>query len=366
MKNKNLIKMPALYRVLDATTNRGREAIRVIEDVVRFICNDGTITAQLKSVRHEFTALTNEFSREERLKYRATEDDVGTSIQAKGEYFRQSLNEVLAANFSRFQESLRSLEEFAKMAWPNVSINMEHLRYLSYTLEKDVFARMSDVERQGMRQERLARLRSILLYVAVDASCGVTQFRELLNAGVGMIQLRDEQASDSALLALARKWQVVVNNEFESRSRPLMIMNRRADLALLADFDGVHLNDDDLSVHEVRTFVGNEMIVGQSGRVPDSEDLSGGSNGVVRSDADYYLTPDATVQVSDTSAGPEEEAAVIFTGCVDAASGIPTTLPAGRRLFLKLDSTGANLAQALAEVQKSLVDRRFTSLENKE
>ncbi len=48
----------------------------------------------------------------------------------------------------------------------------------------------------------------------------------------------------------------------------LLIMNDRADLALAADFDGVHVGQDDLSVEAVRR-VGPKMIVGTSTHNPD-------------------------------------------------------------------------------------------------
>jgi len=46
-------------------------------------------------------------------------------------------------------------------------------------------------------------------------------------------------------------------------------MNDRADLALAADFDGVHVGQDDLSVEAVRRIVGPNLIVGTSTHNPE-------------------------------------------------------------------------------------------------
>jgi len=48
-----------------------------------------------------------------------------------------------------------------------------------------------------------------------------------------------------------------------------LIMNDRADLALAADFDGVHVGQDDLSVEAVRRVIGPKLIIGASTHNPE-------------------------------------------------------------------------------------------------
>lgn len=60
-----------------------------------------------------------------------------------------------------------------------------------------------------------------------------------------------------------------------------LIMNDRADLALAADFDGVHVGQDDLSVEAVRGIVGPNLIIGAS--THNSEQLSAAD----KTSADY-------------------------------------------------------------------------------
>ncbi|MBQ1455965.1 MAG: hypothetical protein IIZ25_08985 [Thermoguttaceae bacterium] len=125
-----------MYRVLDAAANRGREAVRVIEDAVRFLADDAAMTRALKEFRHDFASLTDRLPMAARLASRAADADVGTAIAAAGEYQRSTIETVLTANFCRLQEALRSLEEFSKLVRPDDAPDYEQLRYRSYTLQK--------------------------------------------------------------------------------------------------------------------------------------------------------------------------------------------------------------------------------------
>ena len=128
----------AICRLLDAAANRGREAIRVIEDYVRFILDDADLTQRLKTFRHQLQDAVQQFPMQHRLEVRNTEYDVGTDISVAGEYERPTIADLLSANFSRLQESLRSLEEFSKLSDPLIAQQFEQLRYQSYTLHKNV------------------------------------------------------------------------------------------------------------------------------------------------------------------------------------------------------------------------------------
>lgn len=128
-----------IYRILDAAANRGREALRVVEDAARFLEDDAELTARLKETRHRFAAAQNRFDRRERLDARDVAADVGTRVETEDEYRRTSLADVLAANFARLQEAARSLEEYSKIVAPEVARDWEQIRYAAYSLEKLAF-----------------------------------------------------------------------------------------------------------------------------------------------------------------------------------------------------------------------------------
>ncbi|MEM7229676.1 MAG: hypothetical protein AAF432_12765, partial [Planctomycetota bacterium] len=44
--------MPDIRRILDANSNRAREALRVLEDACRFLLDDTTLSTSAKTLRH--------------------------------------------------------------------------------------------------------------------------------------------------------------------------------------------------------------------------------------------------------------------------------------------------------------------------
>ena len=81
----------------------------------------------------------------------------------------------------------------------------------------------------------------------------------LLEAGVTLLQYRNKQGSDRQKLDDAR-----CLRETLPQSRVRLIFNDRADLAVLAGFDGVHVGQTDLSPESARKVVGLNRIVGIS------------------------------------------------------------------------------------------------------
>jgi thiamine-phosphate pyrophosphorylase len=108
------------------------------------------------------------------------------------------------------------------------------------------------------RQRRLERLRG--LYAIVGDEEPVARARAAVEGGAAVVQVRMKRASAGANLAAAR--QIVEL----CRGRALVIVNDRADLAVLAGADGVHLGDEDLPVAEARALVGPDLLVGRSTR----------------------------------------------------------------------------------------------------
>ncbi|MBR9801674.1 hypothetical protein GYB59_08235, partial [bacterium] len=109
----------AAYRILDASANRCREGLRVLEEQVRFRDNDAEMTRQLKTLRHELTAALGQLRLEEQLDCRDTPGDVGTAISTDSERTRSDWAGVRRANMKRVQESLRTLEEYSKLVEPS-------------------------------------------------------------------------------------------------------------------------------------------------------------------------------------------------------------------------------------------------------
>ena len=78
-------------------------------------------------------------------------------------------------------------------------------------------------------------------------------------AGVTLAQYRDKSGSPQEVLRGARALRAIMQN-----SDCRLILNDRADLAVLAKFDGVHVGQDDLSPEDARRVVGASRVVGVS------------------------------------------------------------------------------------------------------
>jgi thiamine-phosphate pyrophosphorylase len=246
-------KVVPMLRVIDAAANRAREGLRVVEDYARMVLDDRHLTGELKRLRHALAATLARIPAADRLASRETLRDVGARMTTPAELVRPDMASIVAANFSRLQESLRTLEEYAKTLDPDAARRLEQLRYRAYTLQRAL-----DITRRA--SERLAAAR---LCVLVDGRPSVVEFRRLVEslvaAGVHMIQLRDKSLADRELVARAR-----LLRELARGRRTLLIINDRPDLAALAAADGVHVGQDDLSVKDARTVVGPRALVGVS------------------------------------------------------------------------------------------------------
>lgn len=126
-------------RVIDANLNRLREGLRVIEDTVRFVYNDGDKTLVLKKFRHTL----GEFARElpggqaALLRARDSAGDIGAMLNTQSEMTRLACGEILTANFKRAQESARVLEEYAKMFSSAHAAEIKKIRFALYQLERE-------------------------------------------------------------------------------------------------------------------------------------------------------------------------------------------------------------------------------------
>lgn len=123
---------PDLFRVCDANLNRLKEGIRVVEDIARYRDNNKELSLKLKELRH----LAKIDDLKPLLNGRDSINDV-LRASTVSEMNRESLQNIITANFKRAQESSRVLEEMYKLVDANLSENFKHIRYSLYALEKE-------------------------------------------------------------------------------------------------------------------------------------------------------------------------------------------------------------------------------------
>jgi len=86
----------------------------------------------------------------------------------------------------------------------------------------------------------------------------------VLGAGVDLIQLRDKQAEAGPLLEAAGVLRAAAD-----RHGALFAVNDRADIALAAGADVLHLGQDDLPLGWARRILGGDVLLGRSTHDPD-------------------------------------------------------------------------------------------------
>jgi thiamine-phosphate pyrophosphorylase len=107
------------------------------------------------------------------------------------------------------------------------------------------------------------------LYAIVDASAHestqelLAYAQELAAGGCTLLQYRNKRGNARVMLEHARE----LKEHLGSSVR--LIMNDRADLCLAADFDGVHVGQEDLSPESVRRIIGPERWLGVSTHNPE-------------------------------------------------------------------------------------------------
>src|SRR5256885_7918980 len=146
------------------------------------------------------------------------------------------------------------------------------------------------------RRERLAHSR---LYLVLEARPHGGDPRPLLDAalrgGVDVVQLRDKELDEEALIAAAEPFRAAC-----TKHGALFVLNDRPDLVEACGADGVHVGQADASVAKARATVGPDCIVGLSIETEAQLDAIAG--------ADYlgvgaaFATPTKTDSVAS---GPE-------------------------------------------------------------
>jgi thiamine-phosphate pyrophosphorylase len=99
----------------------------------------------------------------------------------------------------------------------------------------------------------------LCLIADAAGAAGVASALAALPAGAALVQLRDKALGGSALLRLARALVPVCREH-----RTPLLVNDRADIALAAGADGVHLPANGLLPADARALLGSRALVGTS------------------------------------------------------------------------------------------------------
>jgi thiamine-phosphate pyrophosphorylase len=213
-------------------------------------------------MRHEL--LRSDWSLQQQLlEARNAADDVGINIEAVGEEKQRELQILVVANARRVQESLRTIEELAKLPEAATRLDSERFkqaRFNLYSIEQELLSRL-------LRRDKTKRLRGLYAIIDTQALKGRSHIEaatQAIRGGAKVVQLRDKLLSKKELLPIAKELRKLCVEH-----TVLFIMNDYLDLALASDADGLHLGQDDLPIKVARKLLPMGKILGCSTKTVD-------------------------------------------------------------------------------------------------
>ena len=125
-----------LLRVIDANVNRALEGLRVCEEIARFDLEQPRLFRRLRALRHDvaLTVRRLPLASAELIRSRESHRDIGRRAPASPLRCRDQL---VIINFQRAKESLRTLEECARVVAPRLIGMFQRLRFRTYDVERD-------------------------------------------------------------------------------------------------------------------------------------------------------------------------------------------------------------------------------------
>jgi len=136
------MKRQALLRIIDANANRALEGARVSEEIVRFALASPRHFRQMRALRHAIAGAVRRLPLHpaELVASRGGGRDVGRRAPAGPV---GSLERLLLINFQRTKESLRTLEECARLIAPVHTRAFQRLRFRTYEVERALLTRLA-------------------------------------------------------------------------------------------------------------------------------------------------------------------------------------------------------------------------------
>ena len=247
----------SILRIIDANLTRLSEGLRFLEDLARLQLNDTNLTQQLKTMRHELLRSDRAFN-QQLLEARNAAGDVGSDMEVPGEEKQRELPTMVVANARRAQQSIRVLEELAKIPDTIPGLDpgkLQQARFNLYTIEKKLLSKL-------LRQDKAKHIAGLYVIIDTRALKGRTHLEaasQVINGGAKIIQLRDKLLTKRELLPIAHELKRLC-----AEQDVLFLINDYLDIALAADADGLHLGQSDLPIKIARQLLPMDKVLGGS------------------------------------------------------------------------------------------------------
>ena len=242
-------------RIIDANLNRIGEGLRLLEDTARLLLNNAPLARQLKAMRHELEVVDLSLKKQ-LLQARNAEGDVGMKIEVPEQSKERDMPATVIANTRRVQQSLRVIEEMAKI--PGINLETEKFkkaRFSLYAIERELISRL-------LRRDKVERISGLYAVIDTNFLKGINHTdvaSQLIEGGARVVQLRDKTTPKNELLPIALELKSLC-----ARHNVLFIVNDYLDIALAADVDGLHIGQEDLPLASARRLLPMDKIIGCS------------------------------------------------------------------------------------------------------
>ncbi|BDU51556.1 thiamine phosphate synthase [Haliovirga abyssi] len=246
--------MKKIYRILDANVNRASEGIRVVEDICRFYFENETLTEKLRNIRHNIRKSLKDIDIY-MIEERDSEHDIGKNITLNSVIDKKdSVSQIITANFKRALEAVRVIEEILKTLDNMYLIGkkFETIRYELYYLEKDV----TQLINKKIIPEGIY---GITMEESSNGKNNIEIVKEMIENGIKIIQYREKRKSFRDMYKEGLELR-----QLTKENGVTLIINDYIELAMMLDADGVHIGQDDWPIEEVRKLIGSDKIIGVS------------------------------------------------------------------------------------------------------
>ncbi len=249
-----------MWHLIDANLNRAGEGLRVLEDVARLVLHDAKLSLELETMRRELTT-SDPLLKRRLIKARPPESDRGAGVPAP--QTMAELPELIMANALAVRESLRVIEEAARLQGTIPELEPERFRRMRTQLYTTERALMSRLLRQD-KARKISGLHAIIDTEALGGKDHATVAAEIIRGGAKTIQLRDKLTGKKELIRIARQLKTLC-----AEHDVLFIVNDYLDIALATDADGLHLGQEDLPFEIARQLLPIDKILGCSTHSPE-------------------------------------------------------------------------------------------------
>ena len=245
------------FSLIDANLSRAKEGMRVVEDTARFVLRNETIYAKIRPLRHLLAQLEYLLGSGQRLTGRNFGQDIGGSSPENNLSSRRNFWGLMKANFSRLEEALRVLEEYAKIYLPQHYGYFEKLRRDVYRLE---FELLSVTPHYWLQ----LYFEAGIVYSLSDST---DELVWLIDHGAKVVQLRNKNGDKNEIYNQAKYLCEYIDKKDKiafGYTPVLLFVDDCAEVAASLPVAGIHIGQADMPLLQARKILGSSKIIGKS------------------------------------------------------------------------------------------------------